>query len=117
MGTRLKDGLRMLAKRYPFIGDVRGKGLLLAAEFVSDRETMEPLPTHLNAYSRVVELAYERGLIIYSRRTRGGAAGDHFLVCPPMIVTADEVDTILNVIDDTLSALANELHLPVETAR
>ena len=117
MGIRLKDGLRMLATRYPFVGDVRGKGLLLAAEFVSDRETMEPLPTHLNAYSRVVELAYERGLIIYSRRTRGGSAGDHFLVCPPMIVTADEVDTILNVIDDTLSALANELHLPVEAAR
>lgn len=113
MGVRLQEGLRELAKRYPFIGDVRGKGLLLAAEFVNDRETMEPLAPELNAYNRVIELAYERGLIIYSRRTRGGHSGDHFLVCPPMIVTAGEADEILNIIDDTLLALAQELRLPV----
>ncbi|WP_104493309.1 aminotransferase family protein [Paracoccus denitrificans] len=113
MGQRLVAGLHALAERYPFIGDVRGKGLLLAAEFVADRQTMAPLPAGLNAYNRVVELAYERGLIIYSRRTRGGVEGDHFLICPPMIVTAAEVDEILSILDDTLSALANELGLPM----
>jgi adenosylmethionine-8-amino-7-oxononanoate aminotransferase len=112
MGDRLKAGLHALAERYPFIGDVRGKGLLLAAEFVSDKQTMAPLPAGLNAYNRVVELAYERGLIIYSRRTRGGVEGDHFLICPPMIVTGAEVDEILSILDDTLSALAWELKLP-----
>ncbi len=112
MGDRLKAGLHALAERYPFIGDVRGKGLLLAAEFVSDKQTMAPLPAGLNAYNRVVELAYERGLIIYSRRTRGGVEGDHFLICPPMIVTGAEVDEILSILDDTLSALAWELRLP-----
>lgn len=112
MGDRLKAGLHALAERYPFIGDVRGKGLLLAAEFVSDKQTMAPLPAGLNAYNRVVELAYERGLIIYSRRTRGGVEGDHFLICPPMIVTEGEVDEILSILDDTLSALAWELRLP-----
>ncbi len=112
MGDRLKAGLHALAGRYPFIGDVRGKGLLLAAEFVSDKQTMAPLPAGLNAYNRVVELAYERGLIIYSRRTRGGVEGDHFLICPPMIVTGAEVDEILSILDDTLSALAWELKLP-----
>ena len=113
MGDRLKGGLHALAERYPFIGDVRGKGLLLAAEFVSDKQTMAPLPAGLNAYNRVVELAYERGLIIYSRRTRGGVDGDHFLICPPMIVTGAEVDEILSILDDTLSALAWELKLPM----
>lgn len=112
MGDRLKAGLHALAERYPFIGDVRGKGLLLAAEFVSDKQTMAPLPAGLNAYNKVVELAYERGLIIYSRRTRGGVEGDHFLICPPMIVTEAEVDEILSILDDTLSALAWELKLP-----
>lgn len=113
MGDRLKAGLHALAERYPFIGDVRGKGLLLAAEFVSDKQTMAPLPAGLNAYNRVVELAYERGLIIYSRRTRGGVEGDHFLICPPMIVTGAEADEILSILDDTLSALAWELKLPM----
>jgi len=81
-GNLLRQELEGLAERFPFIGNVRGKGLLLAAEFVSDRETMKPLAKELNAYQRVVDIAYERGLIIYSRRTRGGVEGDHFLVCP-----------------------------------
>ncbi len=113
VGGHLKAQLQALAARFPFIGDVRGKGLLLACEFVSDAVSMAPLPSELNAFSRVVELAYERGLIIYSRRTRGGTQGDHFLVCPPMIVTVDQVAEIITILDDTLAALAAELSLAV----
>lgn len=113
MGDALKGELEGLAKRFPFIGDVRGKGLLLAAEFVSDSETMKPLPKELNAHQRMIDLAYERGLIIYSRRTRGGVEGDHFLVCPPMVVTREQVGEITAILGDTLDALARELKLPV----
>ncbi|WPZ12463.1 aspartate aminotransferase family protein [Nitratireductor rhodophyticola] len=113
MGEVLKGELERLSERFPFIGDVRGKGLLLAAEFVSDRETMKPLPKELNAHQRMVDMAYERGLIIYSRRTRGGVEGDHFLVCPPMIVTSEEIGSITAILGDTLEALAAELDLPV----
>ncbi len=113
MGDVLKGELERLSERFPFIGDVRGKGLLLAAEFVSDRETMKPLPKELNAHQRMVDMAYERGLIIYSRRTRGGVEGDHFLVCPPMIVTNEEIGSITAILGDTLEALAAELDLPV----
>ncbi|MBA8837701.1 aspartate aminotransferase family protein [Ochrobactrum sp. RH2CCR150] len=113
MGDALKGELEGLAKRFPFIGDVRGKGLLLAAEFVSDPDTMKPLPKELNAHQRMVDLAYERGLIIYSRRTRGGVEGDHFLVCPPMIVSREQVGEITAILGDTLEVLARELKLPV----
>jgi adenosylmethionine-8-amino-7-oxononanoate aminotransferase len=113
MGDALKGELEALAKRFPFIGDVRGKGLLLAAEFVSDPETMKPLPKELNAHQRMVDLAYERGLIIYSRRTRGGVEGDHFLVCPPMVVSREQVGEITAILGDTLEVLARELKLPV----
>src|SRR5690606_1708998 len=65
IGDLLKSELEALAERFPFIGDVRGKGLLLAAEFVSDRETMAPLPKELEAHQRVVDIAYDKGLIIY----------------------------------------------------
>jgi adenosylmethionine-8-amino-7-oxononanoate aminotransferase len=112
-GALLKSELESLAERYPFIGDVRGKGMLLAAEFISDRETMAPLPKHLEAHSRVVDIAYERGLIIYSRRTRGGVEGDHFLVCPPMITTPEQVAEIIAILDGTLEQLATELNLPM----
>ena len=113
MGDALKAELETLARRFPFIGDVRGKGLLLAAEFVSDPESMKPLAKELNAHQRMIDLAYERGLIIYSRRTRGGVEGDHFLVCPPMNITREQIGEITSILGDTLDELARELKLPV----
>ncbi|MEO6123258.1 MAG: aspartate aminotransferase family protein [Ilumatobacteraceae bacterium] len=113
IGVRLQHELEQLAVRFPFIGDVRGKGLLLACEMVAEPESMRPLPRSLDAYLRVVDLAYERGLVIYSRRTRGGSEGDHFMVCPPMITTEAQVAEIITILDDTLSALATELSLPI----
>ncbi|MFV0514416.1 MAG: aspartate aminotransferase family protein [Jhaorihella sp.] len=111
MGAMLKSRLEGLMPRYPFIGDVRGKGLLLAFELVADRASMAPLPRHLNAYLRLVEIAYDLGLIIYSRRTRGGREGDHFLVCPPMIVTPDQIDEIMAVLVASLDLFAAEAGL------
>ncbi len=113
MGVILMTQLRGLMDRYPFIGDVRGKGLLTAFEFVADRDTMDPLPTVLNAYDRLVELAYARGLIIYSRRTRGGTSGDHFLLAPPLIITEDQIGEMMGILRDALDAFASEAGLPV----
>ena len=113
-GDRLKTALTELMERYPFIGDVRGKGLLLAFELVADRETMDPLPVELQAHSRLVEEAYARGLIIYSRRTRGGTIGDHFMVCPPLIVSEAQLDEIVSILIDSLDAFAAAAGLPVD---
>lgn len=113
MGAVLKKRLEGLMSRFPFVGDVRGKGLLLAFELM-DRHSKQPLDPALNAHSRLVELAYERGLIIYSRRTRGGSLGDHFMVCPPLIVTEAQIDEIMSILSDSLSAFAAEVSLPDE---
>lgn len=112
MGDRLIGALKELMAEFPFIGDVRGKGLLTAFEMVADRDSFAVLDPGMNAHQRFVDLAYERGLIVYSRRTRGGIEGDHVLVCPPLIVTAEEIDTIASILRDTLSALACDLDLP-----
>jgi adenosylmethionine-8-amino-7-oxononanoate aminotransferase len=113
VGDLLKARLTGLMDRYPFVGDVRGMGLLLAMELAVDRRTMGPLPPTLNAHDRLVEAAYARGLIVYSRRTRGGSAGDHIMVCPPMITTPSQVDDIVGLLTAALDALAVELDLPV----
>ncbi len=116
MGEVLKSRLISLMDLYPFIGDVRGKGLLLAFELVSDRTTMAPLPKSLNAFNRLVDLAFDRGLVIYSRRTRGGNEGDHFLVCPPLIITNPQIEEIMAMLKDSLDAMAKEMDLPVNSA-
>lgn len=111
-GEVLKSELAGLKARYPFIGDVRGKGLLLAFELVSDADTMAPLPKELDAHVHLVEEAYSRGLIIYSRRTRGGLEGDHFMVCPPLIVSSEQIGEIMEVLTDSLDAFADRFGLP-----
>lgn len=111
VGAYLKRRLEGLMQRFAFIGDVRGKGLLLAFELVSDRETLCPLPKELNAFDRLVEIAYSRGLIIYSRRTRGGHEGDHILVCPPMITTQSQVDEIMDLLTKSLEQFVQETGL------
>ncbi|WP_127904262.1 aspartate aminotransferase family protein [Solirhodobacter olei] len=108
MGEVLKGRLEALMQRFPFIGDVRGKGLLTAIELVSNRDTLAPLPRDLNAYTRLVDIAYDKGLIIYSRRTRGGYLGDHFLVCPPLIITEEGIEEIMTKLTSALEDFAAE---------
>lgn len=112
MGDVLAGHLRDLMQKYPVIGDVRGKGLLLAFETMQDRHSMAPLPAEFKAFDRLVEIAYGNGLILYSRRTRGGLSGDHFLVCPPMIVTEEQIGEIVELLDRSLSEFMS--HLPAD---
>jgi adenosylmethionine-8-amino-7-oxononanoate aminotransferase len=116
MGDKLKSALRKLMSEYEIIGDVRGKGLLLAFELVGDRKTMAPLAPHLNAHVELVEEAYKRGLIIYSRRTRGGTIGDHFMICPPLIVDEQQISEIIGILAESLDAMISKLKLPPRSA-
>lgn len=116
-GAALQSRLEALMARFPFIGDVRGKGLLLAFELVRERATMAPLPREWNAFHHLVELAYERKLVIYARRTRGGDFGDHFLICPPLIVEDAHLDEISDKLTDALAAFAQKFSLPDGGAR
>ena len=96
MGRVLKAGLKDLEERYGIIGQVRGKGLLLAMELVKDRDTREPFPAEKNVNLLITDEAYDEGLIIYPRRPINGLSGDHVLVAPPLIVTEAECGKILD---------------------
>ena len=110
MGEKLMTRLQALKQKHEIIGDVRGKGLLTAFEFMSDRDAKTPLPRHLNAYQRFVDIAYERGLIVYSRRTHDGYEGDHILVCPPLMLNDGHLDEIIEGLDGSLEQFAQEIH-------
>jgi len=112
-GRKLRVRLTELMDRYPFIGDVRGKGLLLAFELVRDRDSLQPLDPGLNAHLALVDEAYRRGLIIYSRRTRGGLVGDHFMVCPPLTITDAQLDELMELLTASIEAFAKSAGLPL----
>jgi adenosylmethionine-8-amino-7-oxononanoate aminotransferase len=108
-GRVLKAGLEDLAGRHPLIGQVRGRGLLLAIELVKDARTREPFPAELNAGQLLTDIAYEEGLIIYPRRPIQGLAGDHVLVAPALILTLAQVDEIITRLERALKRLEQEV--------
>jgi adenosylmethionine-8-amino-7-oxononanoate aminotransferase len=109
MGKRLKNGLITLAEKFPIIGEVRGRGLLLALEFVQDQESRQPFAEKLQVNDMVTAQAFAEGLVIYPRRPINGLSGDHVLIAPPLIVTSNEVDEILTRLDTALARVMSLL--------
>jgi adenosylmethionine-8-amino-7-oxononanoate aminotransferase len=104
MGTYLHERLRTLAA-HPSVGDVRGLGLLAGIELVRDQATRAPFDPALGYGLAVVEEAMTRGLIVYpGSGTVDGAAGDHILLAPPFVITREEIDLVVRLLDETLTA-------------
>lgn len=96
MGARLQQGLEAALGQHPNIGDIRGRGLFRGVELVADRETKAPLDPSLKTHAKVKKAAMARGLMCYPMGgTIDGVRGDHVLLAPPYIVSADEVDQIV----------------------
>jgi adenosylmethionine-8-amino-7-oxononanoate aminotransferase len=109
MGALLRRRLEALQAQSRILGDIRGKGLLMAIEIVRDKETKAILPARSRAVYRIIELGLERGLALYSRRTADGKYGEWLMVSPPLIVTAEQVEEIVGLIGETLAAYEKEL--------
>jgi 4-aminobutyrate aminotransferase-like enzyme len=94
-GDYLKESLLELGDRYEVIGDVRGVGLMLGVEVVTDRDSKRPggqLATAISSY------AFEHGLLLGHRP--GGVVGGHVIrLLPPLTVRRDEVDEALEILE------------------
>ena len=75
------------------VGEVRGIGLLRGVEFGSDRKSKQPFDPQLNFAGRVTAAALKRGLLVYPiQGCVDGTAGDHLLIAPPAVITAEQID-------------------------
>lgn len=109
MGARLRERLERVQANSAILGDIRGKGLLMAVEIVIDKETKTAPPAELQAVYRIIELGLKRGIALYSRRTANGRYGEWLMVAPPLIVTVADIDEITDLIGATLGAYEEEL--------
>ena len=109
MGAILRAELDALAARCSVIGDVRGRGLLLAIELVGDKAAKTPLPAELMAPYRLQALGLEHGIALYCRRTAGGAYGEFVPITPPLIITETEVHELVRRLDATLQDFEREI--------
>jgi L-2,4-diaminobutyrate transaminase len=89
--------LHRLQGEFECIGDVRGLGLMGAIEFVTDRDTREPA----GIGAQVQQACLERGLL-----TR--IVGDSLLFAPPLVIRADELDTMVQIARASIAAVQAE---------
>lgn len=95
-GEQLQNGLRELATRHSLIGDVRGLGLMVGAELVTDRKTLAPAADQVDV---ILEKMKDRGILV-------GKNGEHRNVLamqPPLVITEEDVAFFLQNLDEVLT--------------
>ncbi|AJY10687.1 aspartate aminotransferase family protein [Burkholderia dolosa] len=110
-GEQLRALLRERYGAHPHVGDVRGRGLFVGVELVRDRDSKTTFDPALKLHASIKREAMQRGLMVYPMGgTVDGVRGDHVLIAPPFICTAQQIDTIVErlsgAIDAALAAAA-----------
>ena len=109
--------MERLAARFvnhPYVGDLRGRGMFQAAEFVSDRRSKTPFDPELLFAVKLKKVAFELGLICYPMGgTVDGRVGDHVLLAPPFIITDGQLDELVEKLGKAVDAVVMEIGLPI----
>jgi len=99
LGERLQKRFIAMQEKYAIIGEVRGKGPMLALELVRDRETREPAADEAK---KLTKLCYDKGLVILSCGSHGNVV--RFLM--PLVITDDQLERGLAILEESLREVA-----------
>ena len=94
VGDHMRQRMADWPKKHRIVGDVRGRGLMIGVEIVKDQKTRE---YGASDRDRVVELAFERGLLFL------GCGPSTIRIAPPLIVTRDEADIAVDVLEESIA--------------
>ena len=98
-GATLKAELARAFADHPHVGDIRGRGLMVALELVADRESKAPFAPERKLNARIKETALGLGLVCYpGGGSVDGRQGDHVLLAPPFITTEAQVGEIVDLL-------------------
>jgi len=98
MGALFMKGLKELQNKYDQVGDVRGNGLMIGIELVTDQESKTPNP---ELTAEILEKTKDYGILL----GKGGRFGNVFRLQPPMCLTAKDVEFAIDVIDRSLQEI------------
>lgn len=99
VGEYTRAGLRRLQEKYELVGDVRGSGLFIAVDLVTDRESKEPATEQT---TRLVNEMYHRGVLI----NRVGPGDNVLKIRPPLVFSRENADQLLSTMDDALAGIS-----------
>jgi 4-aminobutyrate aminotransferase len=94
VGSYMLQRLGTWPQKHAIVGDVRGRGLMLAVEIVKDKESKTP---DSEARDRIVEAAFERGVLFL------GAGANSIRISPPLIVSREEADVAMDILEECIS--------------
>jgi len=100
MGARLLDGLQQAVGKKRIVGEVRGRGLLVCAELVEPNGSGRPLDK--DQVAKLDRKAWDRGAIVYAR-------GQVVRLAPPLCITREEVDQLVDIVAGSIAELEAEL--------
>src|SRR5882757_4007448 len=110
MGDLLEQRLTDRFGNHHHVGDIRGRGLFRAIEIVSDRASKTAFDPALKVHARIKRAALERGLACYpAGGTVDGVRGDHVLLAPPYIASANEIDMIVDRLGAAVDAVIKDV--------
>lgn len=95
-GEYLLERLRPFMERFPSVGDVRGKGLMVGIELVEDKATKEPKSADF--VSQIASIAQNEGAMVRN-------SGHKILLSPPLVIQKDDIDVIVDALDVAFSEL------------
>ncbi|WP_175698288.1 aspartate aminotransferase family protein [Burkholderia ambifaria] len=104
-GEQLRASLSAHYGAHPHVGDVRGRGLFVGVELVRDRDSKATFDPAVKLHAAVKREAMQRGLMVYPMGgTIDGVNGDHILIAPPFVCTAQQIDTIVERLSGAIDA-------------
>jgi 4-aminobutyrate aminotransferase-like enzyme len=103
LGDYLKQSLTAKLKDHPFVGDVRGKGLLLGIELVKDKPTKEPLGADL--VNKVIGGCKQKGLIIGKNGATVAGYNNVLTLAPPLNIEMEDLDFIIQTLTEELNGI------------
>ncbi len=110
MGLYLHEQLKRFHS-HPLVGEVRGKGLFAGLEMAADKTTRAPFARNLKVAEKISAEALSRGLIVWTNTGHvDGTNGDAILLAPPFIVTREQIDEIIALLEQAMNAAARSLH-------
>jgi 4-aminobutyrate aminotransferase len=93
VGKHIMKRIESWPAKHKLVGDVRGRGLMIGIDLVKDKQTR----AHAGAErDKVTDLAFEKGLLIL------GAGASAIRLCPPLIITKEQADIALDIIEECL---------------
>ena len=110
MGALFLEKLKTL-ETLPFVGQVRGIGMMYGVEFVADKETKAPLPNEVAISSRVAAYCFTHGLMVTAgvQGCADGRHGEAMQIAPPFIITEEEMDFVVSTLQEAILAVAEEV--------